>query len=135
VASSSSRKSSGDQELIELQRALLSGPTTDVPYAEGDPDVTRAFIQRRADQREAYGQFVAVQDIFDPMGTSLTFTKGMQVPVEHVEKWDLEATGMVSRVASADEARRGFAPPPVGPGALIPAETPPGPATTSTSAK
>jgi hypothetical protein len=130
---STSKKSSPDQELVELQRALLSGPTTDVPHAETDPDVTRAFLKRRADQREAYGQFVAESEIYDPMGNSLVFTKGMQVPVEHVEKWDLEATGHVSRVATAEEARKGFAVPDIGAGSLIPAASETSPPATSAS--
>lgn len=116
---STSKKSNADQELVELQRALLSGPTTDVPHAEPDEDVTRAFMERRAAQREAYGQFVAESDIFDPIGNSPVFTKGQQVPTEHVEKWDLEATGMVRRVATAEEARRGFAVPDIGAGSLL----------------
>lgn len=134
---STSKKSGSDQELVELQKALLSGPTTDLPHNEPDPDVTRAFMQRRADQRVAYGQFVAESDIFDPMGNSLVFTKDMQVPVEHVEKWDLEATGMVRRVATADEARRGFAVPDIGAGSLIPAagDSPSAASTSSSSSK
>jgi hypothetical protein len=125
MASSSSKPKSGaDQELVELQHALLSGPTTDVPYAESNPDVVKTFVERRAAQREAYGQYVAEEDIFDPMGNSLVFTTGMQVPVEHVEMWDLEALGKVRRVASPDEARRSFRPAAVGAGALIPAADP-----------
>jgi hypothetical protein len=136
VASSNSKKGSGDQELIELQRALLSGPTTDLPQAEPDQDVTRAFMERRAAQREAYGQFVAAGDIYDPMGNSKVFTAGMQVPMEHVEKWDLEATGMVTRVATAEEARRGFAVPDIGPGTLLGDSAPaPTSASSSTSIK
>jgi hypothetical protein len=121
VASTSKPKSgAGDQELIELQKALLSGPTTDVPYAESNPDVVKTFLDRRAAQREAYGQFVAEEDIYDPMGNSKVFTTGMQVPLEHVEMWDLEATGKVKRVASPEEARRNFRPDSIGAGSLIP---------------
>lgn len=122
VASTSKQKSAADQELVELQKALLSGPTTDIPHGEPDQEVVRAFIKRRADQREAYGQFVANEHIYDPMGNTLAFTKGMQVPIEHVEKWDLESTGHVTRTATAEEARKGFAVPNIGPGSLIPAE-------------
>lgn len=99
--------SKGDQELVELQKALLSGPTADVPFGETDPVVRQTFADRRAAQREAYGQFVATQEIYDPDGTILAFAPDHPVPVEHVEKWDLERTGHVVRVATADEARAG----------------------------
>jgi len=102
-----------------MQRALLSGPTVGLPHNEGDPEVKRAFLSRREAQREAYGQFVAEEDVYDPDGIGLVFSAGMQVPVEHVEKWDLEAHGKVKRVASAEEARRGFRSPDIGPGTLI----------------
>lgn len=130
----STSKKSSDQELVELQSALLSGPTTDVPHGEPDEEVVRAFMKRRADQREAYGQFVATQHIYDPMGNTLVFTPDMQVPIEHVEKWDLEATGHVRRVATAEEARKGFAAPGIGPGSLIPS-APDAPQSTASSSK
>lgn len=121
MASTNKPKSgAADQELVDMQRALLTGPTADIPHAETDLDVVRAFIKRRADQREAYGQFTATADIYDPMGNSKVFTKDMQVPVEHVEMWDLEATGLVQRVATPEQARRAFAQPDIGPGSLIP---------------
>ena len=107
-----------------MQRALLSGPTTEIPHAEGDPDAVKTFLDRRAAQREAYGQFIAEEDIFHPMGNSLVFTKGMQVPVEHVEMWDLEALGKVRRVATAGEARRSYRPDAIGAGSLIQPEEP-----------
>jgi hypothetical protein len=130
---STSNKGKGDQELVEMQRALLSGPTSDVPQTGGDEDATRAYMERRAAQREAYGQFIAESDIYDPMGNSLVFTAGMQVPTEHVEKWDLEATGHVRRVATAEEARKAFAVPGIGAGSLIPAGSDTPPATSATS--
>lgn len=114
----STKGKGNDQELVELQRALLSGPTVDVPYT--DPVTKESYAKRRAAQREAYGQFVAIEDITDPEGNSLVFTRGMQVPVEHVEKWLLEDTGKVERVASPEEARKMFLPPQIGAGALIP---------------
>jgi hypothetical protein len=117
VASTSKSKGS-DQELVEMQRAMLSGPTVGVPYA--DEATKQSYAERRAAQREAYGQFRAVENIHDPEGNSLVFTAGMQVPVEHVEKWLLEETGKVERVASAEDARKHFLPPGVGPGQLIP---------------
>lgn len=103
-----------------MQRALLSGPTVDVPHSETDPEVHRAYVDRRAAQREAYGQFVAAEDVYDPDGVGLVFAAGMQVPMEHVEKWDLGTYGKVRRVATAEEARRGFRSPDIGPGSLIP---------------
>ena len=115
---STSKSKGNDQELVELQHALLSGPTVDVPYA--DEATKSSYAERRAAQREAYGQFVAVENIQDPEGNSLVFTAGMQVPVEHVEKWLLEETGKVERVATPEEARKRFLAPPVGTGALIP---------------
>jgi hypothetical protein len=93
--------------MIELQRALLSGPTTGVA-ATGDPEARKAYQSRRAAQREAYGQFEAIGDIYDPDGSALIFTAGSPVPVEHVERFELEATGHVKRVATPDLARRGM---------------------------
>jgi hypothetical protein len=98
-------KSSGDQELVELQRALLSGPTTGLPLA--DPETRKTVADRRAAQMEAYGQYVANQQIFHPDDNILAFDAGHPVPLEHVEKWRLEETGHVDRVATAEEARAG----------------------------
>lgn len=103
---SNTKGSAADQELIELQRALLSSPTTGVP-ATGDPEARKAYLGRRAAQREHYGQFVAASDIFDPDGSALIYTAGSAVHLEHVERWGLEETGMVERVASPELARRG----------------------------
>lgn len=102
-----SNTSKGDQELVDLQRALLSGPTSGVAAA-GDPAARKAYLSRRAEQREAYGQFVATGDIFDPDGSALIFTVGQPVPLEHVERFDLEALNMVERVATPALARRGM---------------------------
>jgi hypothetical protein len=96
-----------DQELVDLQRALLSGPTTGVP-ATADPEARKAYLGRRAEQREAYGQFEATSEIYDPDGSALIFNPGAAVPVEHVERFGLEETGMVRRVASPELARRGM---------------------------
>ncbi len=115
----STSKKNNDQELVDLQRAMLSGPTVGVPHAEGNTDTVRAYLARRAEQREVYGQFVATEDIYEPGGSALTFTNGMPVPIEHVEKWDLETAGMVERVASQDDARRGAALNVIGPASLV----------------
>ena len=129
-------KSTNDQELVELQRALLTAPTVDVPHQEADDETVRAFMKRRAAQREAYGQFTANSDIYDPMGGTLVFTPGMPVPLEHVEKWDLESAGVVNRVATADEARKGaaLASAAAGPATLL-TDANAGPATNSTDKK
>jgi hypothetical protein len=103
-----SNTSKGDQELIELQRALLTGPTTGVPAAGGDPEVRKTYRARRVAQREAYGQFVANSEIYDPDGSALIFAAGQPVPVEHVERLELEAMGLVNRVASPELARKGL---------------------------
>jgi hypothetical protein len=110
VASTSNKGQSADQELVELQHALLTSPTVDAPHNEPNPEVRETFMQRRVAQREAYGQFVAIEDVYDPDGNIVVFTKGQAVPIEHVEKWQLEDVGMVTRVASADEARTAFRP-------------------------
>ncbi len=113
---SGSRKA-GDQEIAELT-ALLSGPTVDTPHNETNPEVRQTFMERRMAQREAYGQFTAAVDIYDPAGDIVVFTAGQAVPVEHVEKWHLEDAGMVQRVATPDEARKVFRPT-SGPAALL----------------
>lgn len=100
-------KSSGDQELVELQKALLSGPTTGLPHGEPDSEVRQSFAERRAAQREAYGQFVATERIYHPEDQILAFDIGHPVPLEHVDKWRLEDTGHVARVATPEEARAG----------------------------
>jgi hypothetical protein len=129
-------KSTNDQELVELQRALLTAPTVDVPHNEADQETVRAFMQRRAAQREAYGQFKANSDIYDPMGGTLVFTPGMPVPLEHVEMWGLEETGLVERVATPAEARKAgaLAAATSGPATLL-GDANVGPATNSTDKK
>lgn len=90
----------------ELLRALVSGPAVGVPqYA--DEQTRTTFTDRRMAQREMYGQFVADGPIYWPGTGILVFTEGMQVPVEHVEKWELETAGVVHRVASPKLARAG----------------------------
>ncbi len=113
---SGSRKA-GDQELAALT-ALLSGPTVDAPHNEPSPEARQTFMERRMAQREAYGQFVATVDIYDPAGDIVVFTAGQAVPIEHVENWHLEDAGMVERVATPEEARKVFRPT-TGPSALL----------------
>lgn len=103
----SSTGKAADQELVDLQRALLSGPTTGVA-ATGDPEARKAYLSRRALQREAYGQFVAKTEIYDPDGSALIFAPGSPVPLEHVERFGLVEADMVERVASPELARKGM---------------------------
>ncbi len=97
-----SKAEHGEGEL----RALLSAPAVGVPQ-HANAEVRQTFADRRAAQREAYGQFVADHEIYWPGTSTLVFTTGQQVPMEHVEKWDLETNGMVHRVASPALARAG----------------------------
>lgn len=94
----------GDEQ--ELLRALVSGPAVGVPQ-HADQATRETFTDRRMMQREVYGQFVADGPIYWPGTGILVFTEGMQVPVEHVEKWLLEEAEMVHRVASPRLARAG----------------------------
>jgi hypothetical protein len=90
----------------ELLRALVSGPAVGVPQ-HADAATRETFTERRMAQREAYGQFIADGPIYWPGTAILVFTEGQAVPIEHVEKWELEEAGMVHRVASAKLARAG----------------------------
>lgn len=90
----------------ELLRALVSGPAVGVPQ-HADAETKKTFTERRMEQREAYGQFVADGPIYWPGTGILVFTEGQPVPMEHVEKWELETAGMVHRVASPKLARAG----------------------------
>jgi hypothetical protein len=98
-------KSMTDDER-ELARALVSGPAVGVPQ-HADEQTRQTFLDRRMQQREAYGQFVADGPIYWPGTGILVFTEGMPVPVEHVEKWLLEEAGMVHRIASPRLAAAG----------------------------
>lgn len=90
----------------ELLRALVSAPAVGVPQHASE-EVRQTFHDRRMAQREAYGQFVANAPIYWPGTGILVFTEGMPVPMEHVEKWDLEEAGFVNRVADPRLARAG----------------------------
>lgn len=90
----------------ELLRALVSGPAVGVPQ-HADEETRRTHQDRRMAQLEAYGQWIATSKIFWPGTSILVFSKGMQVPVEHVEMWELETAGVVQRVASPKLARVG----------------------------
>ncbi len=99
-----------DQELMELQRAMSQSGATVAGLPSGaavaaDPEVIRNWELRRSAQRAAYGQFVANGDIY--IGNCMTFASGQPVPLEHVIRFDLEATGQVNRVADEDLARQG----------------------------
>lgn len=100
--------SDADRELLELQRSMhTQGANAGVPAAVADPDVIRTFELRRAAQREAYGQFVALAPIH--YGGALVFQTGQQVPLEHVINYDLESQELVARVATPEMARAGKA--------------------------
>lgn len=90
----------------ELARALVSGPAVGVPQ-HADEETRTTFLDRRMAQREAYGQFVAESPIYVPGTGTLAFNTGAQVPIEHVEKWDLELAGVVRRVATPRMAAAG----------------------------
>lgn len=99
-------KTSDEQELL---RAVLSSPAVGVPQ-HADDESRETWLERRAAQAEAYGQFVANSNIYWPGTGTLVFTPGSQVPIEHVEKWELETAGVVDRVATAAQARKGIHP-------------------------
>lgn len=90
----------------ELLRALLSGPAVGVPH-HADEETRTTFTERRQAQMEAYGQWVATSPIYVPGSGILAFNVGAQVPIEHVEKWNLELAGVVARVATPELARAG----------------------------
>lgn len=103
-------RTDADQELRDLQRAMSVQGTTVAGLPSGaavaaDPEVVAAWEARRAAQREAYGQFVAADDIH--IGNAHAFTPGQQVPLEHVIMYDLEAREQVNRVATPEMARLG----------------------------
>lgn len=83
---------------------LLSAPAVGIPHAADEP-TRQSFVERQLAQREAYGQFRAISPIYVPGTGTLAFNKDQQVPMEHVEKWELEAAGLVARVASPEDAR------------------------------
>jgi hypothetical protein len=100
-------KNNSDEQ--ELLRAVLSSPAVGVPHA-ADEETRQTFMDRRRDQAEAYGQFVAKGPIYWPGTGTLVFSTHAQVPIEHVEKWFLEEAGLVERVASPEAARHGVHP-------------------------
>lgn len=97
-----SKTQHGEDEL----RALLSAPAVGVPQ-HATAEERETHHDRRMAQREAYGQFVADCPIYWPGTGILVFTEGQSVPVEHVEKWDLELAGAVHRIADVRLARAG----------------------------
>jgi hypothetical protein len=100
--------SDADNELLELQRASATqGHAAGLPHgnAAADPTTLTTFAARRQAQREAWGQFVAIEPIH--VGNALAFSVGSAVPLEHVIKYDLEAQELVARVATPEQARAG----------------------------
>lgn len=97
-------KSKNDER--ELLRSVLSSPAVGVPHT-ADEQARKTFADRRRDQAEAYGQFVAKGPIYWPGTGTLVFNTGAAVPIEHVEKWDLELADVVERVATPELARAG----------------------------
>lgn len=98
-------KSNIDDER-ELLTALMSSPAVGVPHA-ADEQTRTTYMDRRRAQTEAYGQFVAKGPIYWPGTGILVFATGHAVPLEHVEKWDLELADLVERVATPELARAG----------------------------
>lgn len=90
----------------ELLAALMSAPAVGVPHA-ADEETRTTYLDRRRAQAEAYGQFVAKGPIYWPGTGTLVFNTGHAVPLEHVEKWELETADLVERVASPELARNG----------------------------
>lgn len=95
-----------DRELAELQRSVATqGHAAGLPGGVADPEAVATWEQRRAAQREAYGQFVALGPIH--IGNALAFHTGQQVPLEHVIRYGLEDQELVARVATPELARVG----------------------------
>lgn len=97
-----------DQELMELSRsAHISGHvagTVSGPDAS-NPDVIDTWQKRKQAQREAYGQYVAL-DMIHIAGVPV-FAPGQQVPLEHVIRFNLFEQELVARVATPEQARAG----------------------------
>jgi hypothetical protein len=100
--------SEADKELMELQRSVATqGQAAGLPGgpAAANPDAITTLEARRAAQREAYGQFVALGPIH--IGNALAFIAGAQVPLEHVIRFNLEDQELVARIANPEQARVG----------------------------
>lgn len=97
-----------DRELMELHRSIATqGHAAGLPSGAAgvDPTAITTWEARRAAQREAYGQFVALGPIH--IGNTLAFHTGQAVPLEHVIRYDLEGQELVARVATPELARVG----------------------------
>src|SRR4051794_7253084 len=93
---------------MALQRATLTGPagTAGMPHGQAlDGDAVRTWELRRLAQNEAYGQYVAGEQI--TIAGVEVFQQGVQVPLEHVIRFQLDVQGRVNRVATPEMARRG----------------------------
>lgn len=100
--------SDADRELMELQRSVATqGHAAGLPMgpAATDPNTITTYEARKAAQREAYGQFVAIEPI--TIGNAQAFIPGAQVPLEHVIRYNLEGQELVARIASPELARVG----------------------------
>jgi hypothetical protein len=100
--------SDADKELMELQRSVaVQGHAAGLPAgpAASNPDTITTFEARRAAQREAWGQFVALDTIH--IGNAPAFVAGSQVPLEHVIRFGLLDQELVARVATPEQARVG----------------------------
>lgn len=69
-------------------------------------DIPEALQDAVAAQLQEYGQFVATQRIH--VGLAMAYDVGHPVPVSNVERFGYEAQGVVTRVASPENARRGI---------------------------
>lgn len=100
--------SDADKELMELQRSVATqGHAAGLPHgpAASDPNTVTTFEARRAAQREAWGQFVALGPI--TIGNAQAFVAGNQVPLEHVIRFSLLDQELVARIATPEQARVG----------------------------
>ena len=74
--------------------------------AEGIPFdglLPAAAVEHIKALEEEYGKWVAIAPI--SMGSALAFAKGAQVPVSHVERFQLDKQGLVAKTGTK-EARR-----------------------------
>jgi hypothetical protein len=99
--------STTDSGRADELRMLLSAPAVGVPHGSATQEERQSYAERRLAQRETYGQYTATGPIYWPGTGILVFTTGQEVPLEHVEMWELELAGVVERVASPELARAG----------------------------
>ncbi len=68
-------------------------------------EAEKAALERRAEQLEEYGQWVATAPIM--FGNALAYTEGHPVPASAVETYGYDKQHLVKRVATAAQARTG----------------------------